>query len=91
MEQEVPVTIHSGKPKEPVQEPQHELHIPKSLPELSETFAEVMSRLKASDALAMVHKATDEVKEYIKKNPAQAMLVSLGAGALVGLLLRKKH
>jgi ElaB/YqjD/DUF883 family membrane-anchored ribosome-binding protein len=91
MEQEVEVTIHRGEPKDPVQEPQHETKIPEQLKELSETISETFSSFRESESYEWLLKSADKAKEYIKKNPTPAILVSLGAGALLGLFMKKRR
>ncbi|MBV5302902.1 MAG: hypothetical protein JZU70_01675 [Chlorobium sp.] len=88
MEQEVPVTIHSGKPKELTEEPRYET--PKQQSEISETLDQALSRFKQSEFGTLMLKGAEKATEYIKKNPGQAMLFSVGAGAFFGLLLKKK-
>jgi len=91
MEQEVPVTIHGHEPTDAAQEPQQETFIPEQVKEIGETLAEAFSRFKESESYDLLVKSADKVKEYIVKNPAQAILYTLGAGAFFGLLLRKKR
>jgi ElaB/YqjD/DUF883 family membrane-anchored ribosome-binding protein len=89
MEQEVPVTIHSGRPKNLAEEPHYET--PKQITKISETLLETLSRFKESEPGILLLKGAEKTAEYIKKNPGQAMLFSVGAGALFGLLLKKKR
>ena len=89
MEQEVPVTLHSSKPKEFTEEPRYETPIQKS--EIRETVEELLSGFKESELGILLLKGVHKTTEYIKKNPGQAMLFSVGAGALFGLLLKKKR
>ena len=32
---------------------------------------------------------TDQVRSYVRSNPGKALLISIGAGFLIGLLLRR--
>ena len=91
MEQEVPVIIHGHESVDPVKETQNETFIPEQVKEIGETLAEAFSRFKESESYDLLVKSADKVKEYIVKNPAQAILYTLGAGAFFGLLLRKKR
>jgi ElaB/YqjD/DUF883 family membrane-anchored ribosome-binding protein len=91
MEQEVQVTIHRGEPADPVQEPQHEANIPEQLKELSETISETISCFKESESYEWLQKQAEQARSYIKKNPTQAMLISLGAGTLFGLFIKKRR
>jgi len=89
MEQEVPVTIHSSKPKELPEKPQYET--PKQQSEIREALDQAVLRFKQSELGTLLLKGAGKTTEYIKKNPGQAMLFSLGAGAFFGLLLKKKR
>jgi len=89
MEQEVPVTIHSSKPKGFAGE--HQCETPKQRLEIKETLVETFSHFKESEFGTLLLKGAEKTTEYIKKNPGQAMLFSAGAGALFGLVLRKRR
>lgn len=91
MEQEVEVTIHRSKPADPVEEPQHETKIPEQLKELSETISDTFSSFRESDSYEWLLKKADMATDYVKKNPMPAILVSLGAGTLFGLLFKKRR
>jgi ElaB/YqjD/DUF883 family membrane-anchored ribosome-binding protein len=89
MEQEVPVTLHSGMPKELAGEPLYET--PKQQSEIRETLADALSRFKQSELGTLLLNGVEKTTEYIKKKPGQAMLFSGVAGALFGLLLKRKR
>ncbi len=91
MEQEVPVIIHDHDPVNPVKEPHGESFIPEQLKEISETLSDAFSRFKESESYDLLLKSADKAKEYIAKNPVQALLYTLGAGAFFGFLFRRKH
>jgi hypothetical protein len=91
MEQEVQVTIHRGEPTDPGQEPQHETSIPDPLQEINDLILETFSSFRESESYDWLVNSAEKAKIYIKKNPAQAILVSLGAGALFGLLFKKRR
>jgi hypothetical protein len=91
MEQEVPVIIHDHDPVNPVKEPHSESFIPEQLKEISETLSDAFSRFKESESYDLLLKSADKAKEYIAKNPVQALLYTLGAGAFFGFLFRRKH
>jgi ElaB/YqjD/DUF883 family membrane-anchored ribosome-binding protein len=90
MEQDVPVIIH-GEHDAPSGEPLQEPVIAEQLKEIGHTLSEVAASFKESEAYEQIEKVFDEAKEYIRKNPARAMLYSLGAGAVLGLFMRKKR
>ncbi|MEI6639779.1 MAG: hypothetical protein FDX02_06825 [Chlorobium sp.] len=89
MEQEVPVTIHGSKPKGFAEE--HQCETPKRRLEIKETLVETFSNFKESEFGTLMLKGAEKTTEYIKKNPGQAMLFSAGAGAFLGLLLKKRR
>ncbi|MEI7708086.1 MAG: hypothetical protein WCI90_07440 [Chlorobium sp.] len=91
MEQEVPVIIHDHDPVNPVKEPHSETFIPEQVKEISETLSEAFLRFKESESYDLLVKSADKAKEFIEKNPVQALLYTLGAGAFFGFLLRKKR
>ncbi|MEI8185885.1 MAG: hypothetical protein WCG19_04220 [Chlorobiaceae bacterium] len=91
MEQEVPVIIHDHEHTDPAKAPQRETFIPEQVKEIGDTISEAFSKFKESESYDLLVKSAEKAKEYIVKNPAQSILYSLGAGALFGLLMRKKR
>jgi len=91
MEQEVPVVIHSDAPCDQAQEPLRASPIPDQIKEISESISESFSRFKESPSYEQLLDRAEKTREYIRKYPAQAMLYSLGAGALLGLIFRRKR
>jgi ElaB/YqjD/DUF883 family membrane-anchored ribosome-binding protein len=92
MEQEVQVTIHRTESADPVKEPQkQDATIPEQLKELSETITETFSCFRESESYEWLQKNADKAKNYIKNNPTRSILASLGAGALLGLFIKKRH
>ncbi|TLU87897.1 MAG: hypothetical protein FDX21_03535 [Chlorobium sp.] len=91
MEQEVPVTIHSRKPEELSEDPQAATRIPNQITEISDTLSDAFSCFRESESFNLLVQVTDKAKDFIRKNPAQALLLSLGAGTLFGLLMRRKR
>ncbi|NTW70228.1 MAG: hypothetical protein HGB23_10365 [Chlorobiaceae bacterium] len=91
MEQEVPVIIHSSEPKEPAPAPQQEPTIPEQIKEIGESLSEIFARLKESETYDKILEGVEITREYIRKYPAKAMLYTLGAGALFGLVIKKKR
>jgi ElaB/YqjD/DUF883 family membrane-anchored ribosome-binding protein len=89
MEQEVEVTIHRGETANSAEEPQQRANIPERLKELGEMAAEAISCFRESDSYERLMESTQTTRLYIKKNPASAMLVSLSAGFLLGLIMKR--
>ncbi len=50
-----------------------------------EGYAKVRSKVEEVD----FEGATEQVRAYVRSNPGKALLVSIGAGFLLGLLLRR--
>lgn len=48
-------------------------------------YAKVRSKVEEVD----LEGATEQVRAYVRSNPGKALLVSIGAGFLLGLLLRR--
>ncbi len=90
MEQDVPVIIH-GEQDAPSAKTGEEPVIADQLKEIGQSLSEVVSSFRESESFEQLEKIYEQTKEYIRKNPARAMVYSLGAGAVLGLFLRKKH
>ncbi|ABL64492.1 hypothetical protein [Chlorobium phaeobacteroides] len=95
MEQEVPVTIHQGETveaeaAETMPKPDA-AYIPELIKEIASTVSETFSGFRESESYGQLIKAAEEVRTYIKNNPAQALLYSLGAGAALGFLFKKRR
>ncbi|NMW21338.1 MAG: hypothetical protein HKK67_06850 [Chlorobiaceae bacterium] len=91
MEQEVPVIIHEHESMDPAQERQRETFIPEQVKEIGNNLSEAFMSFKESESYELLVKSAEKVKEYITKNPGQALLYSLAAGALFGLVLKRKR
>ena len=50
-----------------------------------EKYSDIRDRMEQVDYGDML----DDVRTYVRSNPGKALLISVGAGFLVGLLLRK--
>ncbi|NTV97804.1 MAG: hypothetical protein HGA70_01390 [Chlorobiaceae bacterium] len=90
MEQDVPVIIH-GEHDASSGEPREEPVIAEQIKEIGQTLSDVAASFRESEAYEQIEKIFEETKEYIRKNPARAMLYSLGAGAVLGLFMRKRR
>ncbi len=91
MEQEVQVTIHSSQPDNTVEAEPQKTCIPEQIKEISDTLKEAFSCFRESESYNLLVKSAENAREYIRKNPGQAMLYSLGAGALFGLFMKRKR
>ena len=91
MEQEVQVTIHSSQPDNTVEAEPQETRIPEHMKGIGDTLTEAFSCFRKSDSYNQLLKGAEKTKEYVRKNPGQAVLYSLGAGALFGLFMKRKR
>ncbi len=85
--QEAPEHQSSNSEKahaEPLKSP-----IPEQVEAISDNISKMYDRFKESEQYDELQDTVTKVKEYIKKNPVQSMLMSLGAGMFLGLLFRK--
>ncbi len=89
MEQEVKVTMHSHEPAEKAEEQQNQENISEQLRELGDVITETFACFRESDSYEWILENTEKTRQYIKKNPARSMLVSLGAGFLFGLFMKR--
>ncbi|MEI7694853.1 MAG: hypothetical protein WCI64_04295 [Chlorobium sp.] len=91
MEQQAHVTMHDSKPKEPSERAPDDTFVPKPERNIGETLSDAFLFFRESEPGNLLMQGAEKAKEYIKKNPAQAMLFSLGTGALLGLLMKKQR
>ncbi len=89
MEQEVKVTIHHGEAANSAEEPQQQADIPQQLKELGELLSDLLSSFRKSESYELILENTEKTRQYIIKNPARSMLVSLGTGLLFGLFIKR--
>jgi ElaB/YqjD/DUF883 family membrane-anchored ribosome-binding protein len=91
MEQEVQVNIHSGEQHDQGNKPQAETSIPDLVKEIGESVSETFAHFKESDTWERILQGVETSREYVRKYPGKAIIYTLGAGALFGLLLKKKR
>jgi len=89
MEQEVKVTIHRSEEAVSTEEAPQQADIAQQLKELSEILSDSLSSFRESDSYERILEGAEKTRQYIKDNPARSMLVSLGAGLLFGLFIKK--
>ncbi len=63
--------------------------IPEQVEAISENISNMYDRFKESEQYDELRDTATKVKEYIKENPVQSVLMSLGAGMFLGLLFRR--
>ncbi len=91
MEQEVQVTIHSSQPENTGEAEPQKTRIPDHIKEISDALSDAFSCFRESESCNQLLKSAEKAREYIRKNPAQALLYSLGAGALFGFFMKRKR
>jgi ElaB/YqjD/DUF883 family membrane-anchored ribosome-binding protein len=91
MEQNVPVIIHGSEHDAPSGKPREEPAISGQLKDIGHTLSDAVASFTESEPYEQIEKIYEQTREYIRKNPARAMLYSLGAGALIGLFMRKSR
>jgi len=92
MEQEVPV-IHSTA-KESAEKhstPVADGRILEQIREISDSLSDAFARFRESDSYDNLLDLAEQTRTYIRNNPLPAMLYSLGAGALLGMMFGKKR
>ena len=89
MEQEVPVIIHSSGEKEP--ETPGASPIPEQVKEIGSTISDAVSAFMESEQYEQLKQTAAKAKTYIRENPVPAMLYTLGAGAVLGFILKRRR
>ena len=89
MEQEVPVIIHSSDESGP--ETQGASPIPEQVREIGSTLSDAVSAFMESEQYEKLKQKAAAVKTYIRENPVPAMLYTLGAGTVLGFLLKRRR
>ncbi|MBM3162068.1 MAG: hypothetical protein FJZ79_01790 [Chlorobi bacterium] len=89
MEQEVPVVIHSSDETEPQTPDSYQ--IPEQVRELGATVSDAISSFMESEQYEQLKKSVEKMKTYIREKPVPAMLYTLGAGTVLGFLLKRRR
>lgn len=66
-------------------------HIPEQVEVISENISRMYSQFKESEQYEEIQDKASKVREYIKENPVPSVLLSLGAGMILGLLFHRKR
>ncbi|NEX12443.1 hypothetical protein CR161_09965 [Prosthecochloris sp. ZM] len=66
-------------------------HIPDQVAGVSEHVADLYNQFRESRNYSKLQDAKQQMKEYIKDNPVESVLYSLGAGVVLGFILHKKR
>lgn len=88
MEHQIPVNdMAQEEPKTPSAT---QNGIPEPFREVSKKVSEVFDEFKESETWEKILDARDQAREYITENPVNSFFYALGAGALLGFLLKRK-
>lgn len=66
-------------------------HIPEQVEVISENISRMYNQFKESEQYEEIQDKASKVREYIKENPVPSVLLSLGAGMILGLLFHRKR
>jgi len=89
MEQEVPVVIHSSS--EARQEKPATSPIPEQVRDIGSTVSDAVTSFMESSQYEQLKQTAEKMKTYIRENPLPSMLYTLGAWALLGFILKRRH
>lgn len=66
-------------------------HIPEQVEAISENISRMYNQFRESEQYEDIQDRATKVREYIKDNPVPSVLMSLGAGIILGLLFHRKR
>ena len=66
-------------------------HIPEQVEAISDNISRLYNQFKESEQYEEIQDKASKVQEYIKENPVPSVLISLGAGMILGLLFHRKR
>ena len=89
MMQEIPENRNANGEAEPNNSVKS--HIPEQVEAISENISRMYSQFKESEQYEDIQDTASKVREYIKENPIPSVLISLGAGMILGLLFHRKR
>ncbi len=65
--------------------------VPEQIAGISEHVSDLYNQFRESRHYSKLQDAKQQMKEYIKDNPVESVLYSLGAGVVLGFILHKKR
>ena len=66
-------------------------HIPEQVEVISDNISKMYNQFRESEQYEEIRDRATKVREYIKDNPVPSVLMSLGAGIILGLLFHRKR
>ncbi|ANT64240.1 hypothetical protein Ptc2401_00441 [Prosthecochloris sp. CIB 2401] len=64
--------------------------VPEHMSEFSRQASELYGQFKESEQYERIIETREQVREYIRQKPLESALYALGAGFLLGLVLKRK-
>ena len=87
MEHQIPIT-HMEQ-EQPVSKPVDQKEIPDPMREIGEKVAATFKEFKESPTYEKIIEGKEQVRDYIRNNPLVSFGYAMGAGLLLGLILKK--
>lgn len=88
MEQQIPVNDITQDQPEKSSSTFDEL--PEPLREISQMATEAFREFQQSDTYEKILETKDKARDYIKENPVNSFFYALGAGTILGFILKRK-
>ncbi len=66
-------------------------HIPEQVEAISDNISRMYNQFRESEQYEEIQDKASKLQEYIKENPVPSVLISLGAGMVLGLLFHRKR
>lgn len=89
MMQEIPDSPNANGEAEPKNSAKS--HIPEQVEVISENISRMYHQFRESEQYEEIQDKASKVKDYIQENPIPSVLISLGAGMILGLLFHRKR
>ncbi|NTU68118.1 MAG: hypothetical protein HGB02_04470 [Chlorobiaceae bacterium] len=89
MEHEIPVTIMEQE--KPETKPSSPLELPDQIREISDMVSSAFNEFRESKAYDKLLEGRDSVREYIRRTPLPSLGYALGAGVLLGFILKRNR
>lgn len=89
MEHQIPVT--SMEQEQPGPQPSGQMEIPDQIREVSDRIAESFNEFKKSETYERIIEGKESALDYIRNNPLTSFGYALGAGVLLGFILKRNR
>lgn len=88
MEHQIPVT--DMNPEQPKNAPDVKGVLPEQFREIGEWASQAFDEFKESETYDKILDTGETAREYIRENPVSSFFYALGAGLVLGFILKKK-